>query len=48
MNKNNLNFLIVEGKIVRDADLLFTKNANSLCKFDLAIKESYKLLNSDK
>ena len=40
---NSLNFTIIEGRVTRTADLLYTQNGNALCKFDLAVNESYKV-----
>ena len=40
--KNALNLTIVEGNLTRDPELLYTKNGNSLCKFDIAVNFTYK------
>ncbi len=45
---NALNISIVEGRVVRTADLLYTKNGHAMCKFDLAINETYKTENEYK
>lgn len=39
---NNLNIVILEGRVARTADLLYTKNGNAMCKFELATSEYYK------
>lgn len=45
---NSLNLTIIEGRVTRTADLLYTKNGNAMCKFDLAVNEYYKTDNEYK
>ena len=45
---NALNLTIIEGRVVRTPDLLYTKNGHAMCKFDLAINETYKSDNEFK
>lgn len=39
---NALNITIIEGRVVRIPDLLYTKSGHAMCKFDLAVNENYK------
>ena len=45
---NSLNFTIIEGRLTRTADMLYTKNGKAMCKFDLAVNEYYKTDNEYK
>ncbi|MBP5706970.1 MAG: single-stranded DNA-binding protein [Spirochaetales bacterium] len=45
---NSLNLSIIEGRVTRTPDLLYTKNGNAMCKFDLAVNEYYKTDNDYK
>ena len=45
---NSLNFTILEGRLTRTADMLYTQNGNALCKFDIAVNEYYKSENEYK
>lgn len=45
---NSLNFTIIEGRLTRTADMLYTKNGNAMCKFDIAVNEYYKAENEYK
>ena len=40
---NGLNLSIIEGRLVRDPDLYYTKNGHAMCKMDLAVNENYKI-----
>jgi single-strand DNA-binding protein len=37
-----LNLSLIEGRLTRDPELLYTKNGNALCKFDLAVNHTFK------
>ena len=37
-----LNLSLVEGRLTRDPELLYTKNGIALCKFDIAVNFYYK------
>lgn len=37
-----LNLSLVEGRLTRDPDLLYTKNGAALCKFDIAVNFNFK------
>lgn len=39
---HELNLSIVEGHLTRDPELFFTKNGNSICKFDIAVNFKFK------
>jgi len=39
---NELNLSLIEGRLTRDPELIFTKNGNQLCKFDIAVNFSRK------
>ncbi|WP_407453933.1 single-stranded DNA-binding protein [Methanobrevibacter sp.] len=40
--KTDLNVVILEGRVARTPDLLYTKSGNALCKFDLVSGEVFK------
>lgn len=42
MIKNPINLTIIEGEILRDAELISAGKGNSICKFDLAVSDFYK------
>ena len=37
-----LNLSLIEGRLTRDPELLYTKNGNAVCKFDIAVNSSMK------
>lgn len=41
-----LNLSLIEGRLTRDPELFYTKNGNSVCKFDIAVNSIFK--NKDK
>ncbi|OHD15975.1 MAG: hypothetical protein A2086_11130 [Spirochaetes bacterium GWD1_27_9] len=40
---NALNLSLIEGRLTRDPELLYTKDGVALCKFDLAVNNSTKV-----
>lgn len=40
---NALNLSIIEGNLVRDPELFYTKSGSALCKIDVAVSESRKV-----
>ncbi|HNZ27659.1 MAG TPA: single-stranded DNA-binding protein [Spirochaetota bacterium] len=40
---NALNLSIIEGNLVRDPELFYTKNGSALCKIDVAVSASRKV-----
>lgn len=38
---NALNIVILEGRVVRTPDLLYTKSGHAMCKFEVAYDETY-------
>lgn len=37
-----LNLSLIEGRLTRDPELLYTKNGNAVCKFDIAVNSNLK------
>jgi len=37
-----LNLSLIEGRLTRDPELLYTKNGNAICKFDIAVNSGLK------
>jgi len=37
-----LNLSLIEGRLTRDPELMYTKNGVALCKFDLAVNQPFK------
>ncbi len=37
-----LNLSLIEGRLTKDPELLYTKNGNAICKFDIAVNSNLK------
>jgi single-strand DNA-binding protein len=44
---NALNLSLIEGRLTRDPDLLYTKNGSEICKFDIAVNSNFKTNGKD-